>query len=492
MISFPAPNSDGPAWSRAPWLPLILFVATLAARAQTFGNPVIELDEQLYRLIGERMLDGGVPYVELFDTKPVGLFLLFALAALIGGAHALSYQLMASLGVFLTAWAVHAMARRVCAGQGAPLIAALLYICWLNLLQGEGGQASVLYNAPVAIAALLTLRQALGERPGKLLRDGALIMALLGLAIQLKYTVAIEGVFFGLVLLWSGWRSGTSLVRLAGYGLLWASLALLPTALAWGAFAALGHADAWYFANFVSVSRRAPMPLPNLIDALTGSLAAMSLLILAALLGWRQRPRGHAGMMFALGWLIMAIAALLAVFSFGVHYWIPLLLPLLVLAAPAFEAMRRAAIGLTLVAAMVSQGLVAFLIHSKGTARTVEHMIAAMGPLPNCVFVFDGFPALYQEADSCLPSRFLFPNMLNGALLVDALGVDPDEEVERIMATRPSAVVLDEPRWSLRNRATNAIVDRELAAHYTLVLREETGKGRFRLVYRVKPGDARP
>jgi hypothetical protein len=158
--------------------------------------------------------------------------------------------------------------------------------------------------------------------------------------------------------------------------------------------------------------------------------------------------------------------------------------PFALLAVPAFEAMRRAAVALTLIAAIASQTLVGFLIYSKGDAHTVARMVSAIGPVPNCLFVFDGFPALYQETRSCLPSRFLFPNMLNGSLLDRALGVDPVVEVERIMAAKPDAVVTDWPLWSLRNRATTAIVDRELAAHYRLALREETGKGRFRMVWR--------
>jgi len=486
MKSSPDPRRSTPVWASGPWPALILLVVAILVRVQTFGNPAIELDEQLYRLIGERMLEGYLPYVDTWDTKPIGLFLAFAAAAKIGGPAALSYQIMATLCVWATAWPIHAMARRVVSGNFAPLLAASLYIFWLNLLQGEGGQASVIYNAPVAIAALLTLRQLCDERRGALLRDGLLAMLLIGVALQIKYTVVVEGGFFGLALLWAGWRSRLGVGRLALYGLLWALVAALPTLIAWASYVAMGHGEMWVFSNFRSVFLRAPLPADAVLEELAGGLGSMLLLFVAAAIGLWRRPRGNGAVLFALCWLAAATLALVLIGTYSPHYWIPLVPPCAILAVPALQAMRRTAIGFAVVALVASQALVGFFIYSKGDARTVAHMVAAIGPVPNCLFVFDGFPALYQETKSCLPSRFLFPNMLNGSQLVGAIGVDPTAEVERIMAAKPDAVVLDEPRWALRNMATNAIVDRELAAHYRLALREETGKGRFRLVYRRK------
>lgn len=480
-----------PSWTRAPWLPLILLLVALLARAQTFGNPVIEFDEQYYRLIGERMLDGALPYVDIWDRKPIGLFLVYAFAALLGGAHALSYQLLATLCAGLTGWTIFALARQLGAGARGGLIAAILYILWLNLLQGEGGQAPVFYMLPMCGAALLVLK--LAQDAQRLALPGTLAMLLVGLSIQIKYTVVLEGGWFGFMLLCIAWRSGVGLGQLIGLALLWIAAALLPTALAWGYYAGIGQGEAWLFANFTSIFLRAPMPMDDLLGELAGGIATTLLLFIAAFLGWRRRGpvRVWLGPVFIAGWLVIALLALVAVRSFSPHYWIPAVVPLVLLAAPALDQLKRLAIGLVILAALVGQGLVGFYIYSKGDARTLAHMTAAIGPVPNCLYVFDGFPALYQATGSCLPSAYLFPSLLNGVMEERAIGVDPVVEVQRIMDARPDAVVIDEPRWSLRNLKTNAIVDRELAAHYTLVLREETGKGRFRMVYRVKPESAR-
>jgi 4-amino-4-deoxy-L-arabinose transferase-like glycosyltransferase len=486
----PAPSA--PAWTRGIRLLLLLFAMAVLVRAQTFGNPVIEFDEQFYRLIGERMLHGAVPFVDIWDRKPIGLFLLYALAALIGGEHALAYQVMALLFVVGTAWLVQAMARHLGAGWRGPLIAAALSILWLNLLQGEGGQASVFTAFPVCGAAYLLLRQVDGSAPPRqLARDGALAMLLIGLAAQIKYTVLLEGVYFGVLLLWLGWRRGLGLWRLGLLGIGWALLAALPTAAAWAAYAVMGHGETWLFANITSIFLRTPMPLGDLLGELAGGLATMILLIVAAGFGWRHARDRPAARLFVTGWAVTAIVAVIILRSFAPHYAIPLVQPLAILAAPALGAMRRFAIGITALAAIAGQLLIGFFIWSKGDGETVDHMVAAIGPAPHCIFVLDGFPALYSETGACLPGRFLFPGHLNGIMEAGSLGVDPVAEVARIMARKPDAVITDWPLWSLRNPGSNAVVDRALRAHYRLVLREETGEGRFRMVWRRKVEPAR-
>ena len=63
----------------------------IAARAQTFGNPVIGFDEQFYLLVGDRMIHGAIPFVDIFDRKPIGLFLIYGAIRLLGGEGTLQY-----------------------------------------------------------------------------------------------------------------------------------------------------------------------------------------------------------------------------------------------------------------------------------------------------------------------------------------------------------------------------------------------------------------
>ena len=68
-----------------------------------FGNPVIHVDEQYYLLVGDRMLHGALPYVDIWDRKPLGLFLIFAAIRLLAGDGIMQYQIVATLFAAATA-----------------------------------------------------------------------------------------------------------------------------------------------------------------------------------------------------------------------------------------------------------------------------------------------------------------------------------------------------------------------------------------------------
>ena len=174
---------------------LLLLAIAIIARTQTFGSPTIEFDEQFYLLVGDRMLSGAIPYVDIWDRKPIGLFLIFAAIRTLGGDGFFAYQIVATLFAAATAWFIHAFAKRGGAADFGAICAGAGYILWLNLLQGEGGQASVFYTLPMVAAAWLTVKATAKPRALMLLGAGAMILA--GLAIQIKYTAVVEGILFG-------------------------------------------------------------------------------------------------------------------------------------------------------------------------------------------------------------------------------------------------------------------------------------------------------
>ena len=135
-----------------------LLVFAIVVRARDFGNPIVHVDEQYYLLVGDRMLHGALPYVDIWDRKPVGLFAIFAAIRLLPGHGILAYQLVATFFAAATAWLIASGGRRLGASPLGALIAGLAYVLWLSFLSGRGGQSPVFYNLFVAGAAALTLR----------------------------------------------------------------------------------------------------------------------------------------------------------------------------------------------------------------------------------------------------------------------------------------------------------------------------------------------
>lgn len=136
---------------------VILLATAMTVRAVTFGDPVIAVDEQFYWVTAQRLLHGALPFVDVWDRKPIGLFLLYAPAAALGLPWGiLAYQWMALACVTCTALLIARIADRAGWAAGA-MPSALLYILMLNVADGQGGQAPVFYNLLTigAIALLL-------------------------------------------------------------------------------------------------------------------------------------------------------------------------------------------------------------------------------------------------------------------------------------------------------------------------------------------------
>lgn len=459
----------------APALALLLATA-VALRARDFGNPIIHVDEQYYLLVGDRMLHGALPYVDLWDRKPVGLFLIFAAIRLLPGDGILAYQLVATLFAIATAWLIARAAERGGAtggaGQVGSVAAGACYILWLSLLSGRGGQSPVFYNLFVMGAASLTLR--LPERAAArdvrgIVSSGVAACLLSGLAIQTKYTPVVEGAFFGLVHLWYLRRAGARWVATAAAALLWALLGLLPTALVVIDYALRGPAvfHAFWFANFGSIALRKSYPAMKIVARLAGTTAQLSPFIVCAVLSWRLGPRDdRRAILF--GWLGAALVAYAMIGAFFDHYALPLLAPLTLIAAPVLARYRAALVGVAIAGLGLFTVRVALQPTDAASARAVARVIAVNSG-SECPYVFAGDSVLYLLAHACVPTAYAFPSTLAYAPEQGATGIDEAAEVARIMARRPPVVVTMDQPLAPWNADSEHVVSAALARDYARI-----------------------
>ena len=89
---------------RARWAPALLIGAfVIALRALYFNNPAVNIDEQFYLLAADRWLNAGqLPYVDIWDRKPIGIFLLYAPAVLWFKNGVIGYQILGLLATLAT------------------------------------------------------------------------------------------------------------------------------------------------------------------------------------------------------------------------------------------------------------------------------------------------------------------------------------------------------------------------------------------------------
>ncbi|MBA3898317.1 MAG: glycosyltransferase family 39 protein, partial [Sphingomonadaceae bacterium] len=421
---------------------VVIALAAFAVRWTMLGYPFAEFDEQFYLLAGDRLLHGTIPYVDLWDRKPVGLFLVYAAIRLLGGSGIVQYHLVATAIVIGTAWMVFIFARRFAGSLGA-LLAALAYMLWLNLASGEGGQSPVFYNPLVLGAAMIVARTV--ERGARVRVNGCIAMLLIGVAMQIKYAAVFEGVFFGLTLVWLRWREDARASILAD-ATLWIGCALAPTALAAGAYWSIGHLDDFVFANFVSIARRGHHPFATVAGRFAILCAILAPLVALAATNWREQK-----LRFVHLWLAASIFGVIVFGTYFDHYALPVVAPAAIAAAPAMERRRRLALAMLAIALVAGQIVLHVKKTKRGDATVAERLVAALSGSCNCPYIYDGQPVLYLLGHHCLPSKYAFPSHINFASERDADGMETASEAARIMALRPDRVMTREPAFALEN-----------------------------------------
>lgn len=430
----PAPLSAAFAPAAPRWL--ILLGVAIVARAVTFGNPILHVDEQFYFVTARAMSDGTVPYVDIWDRKPIGLFALYLPAAAIGWPGGiLAYQAMALAAAVATAGLIARLAERAGWRPGA-LVAAILYLLWLNFAEGQGGQAPVFYNLLV-VGAVLVLSG--GASRGRALAA----MTLLGLALQIKYSVVFEGAALGCWMLWQ--RRGDAPAALAALAAAMIAVALLPTAAVLGAYAVAGKADAFLFANFWSILDRARDPVGEQV----GNLAIVAVILAPLLaLAWVGRAEGEPNPARRLVqlWLVAALAGLIAFGGWFDHYALPAIAAACACSAGFFASERRSrrAVAIFLIAMFVGgQAVLAFKRHERGTPAQFAALARAVGTGHGCLLVYSGPTMLYPATGRCRVSALVFPSHLSRTREAGAVGIDQHAALAAALAARPARIVVE-------------------------------------------------
>jgi hypothetical protein len=450
-----------------------LAVATIAARSFYFGNPIVHVDEQFYLLAGDRMLHGAVPYIDVWDRKPYGLFLLYAAIRSLGGDGILQYQIAAAIAAagttaFIGAWAARG------GGIARGAVAGLFYIAMLHKFSGWGGEAEVFLNLFHVLAAWLTWRAIEGRSDlRRLTRYGVLAMASIGIAIQIKTTAVFPGFLFGCMLIWAAWSARASFPAIAIRAVAWAFVAIAPTLAVAIGYAAIGQLDAFLFANFGSVAGRGSDV--ELFERMRSQVSNIGLPVAIGLgllaLQWRRlAPEARGEAIFLLFWLGACVLAFVSVGAFYNNYAL-IIAPVAALLLGRYVGFRGIGVaGLVFVAGFGGLVLWREVRHVKTAATEVASYrrmldVIAANRDSSCLYVYRGYPAYYYGSNSCLPTKFVFPNHLSMATEANALGVDTAAEVTRILATKPRLIMFG--RFPSNNNAvTENLVRDALSKDY--------------------------
>jgi 4-amino-4-deoxy-L-arabinose transferase-like glycosyltransferase len=330
---------------------LALVLATLVTRLPALAYPKAIDDTQVYSVVAIEMLHGGRPYVDAIERKPPLLFALYqGIFEVVGPYHPMALHVTALLWTLATMGIVYLIARRLF-DPATGLTAALLYglfLAWGDY-RNLAPNGELLMNLPVAVAVAITLAPGRSRLRPELLLAGALV----ALAFLLKQPSGIAGLPLGLYLFHPDYRSRRAL----GWGQVFLQGALLTLGLG-AVFAAAGlilwKAGILHEAIYWTVlSQEAAFGIRSWIywdRAISNTaffLVSTLPLVLTAVLSMRElgRPDGlwqpvraeATALLILLGVSIVGVGAN---GQFLFHYYLQLILPLALLAAPLVNAIR--------------------------------------------------------------------------------------------------------------------------------------------------------
>lgn len=457
------------------WLTLMVGL-TLATRLPFLGHPAADFDEQLYSLMGQALIDGQLPYVDLWDRKPPGLFALYGALHAAFGPSPLAFQIPALLITLGGGWLCYWLGCRI-APPAAAAMGSALYPLLMALFSSHSGQSEVFYVPLLLLIAALLVKAHRAETTKRAKALLALAMLLGGLALQIKYTVLPVCLIFGLAALAILRVKGVSTLHLLTAATLFALLGFAPTALAALLYGQAGHWDAFVFANFTSARLRTAMPLSITLGQQLTYAAPLAMLAFGGLALSRQTPpqlpRAYA---WAWAWLVAAMAGLFMSTTVYVYYYAALvpavILTALPLFGPAMRFGRVIALSLTawLLASLNPVGSAISAAQERAQLSEVAWLIQKrIAGNAHGLLIYDGPLALYPMSGATPPGTLVYPDHLNNALEAPALPIAPEAELTAILAARPAIIVTSSKPVTVRNVTTDRQVQQALDADYRLL-----------------------
>ncbi len=479
-------------------LPILLYLPLL-------HEPLLR-DEGFYAAVGQRILDGDLPYRDAFDNKPPIVFGWYALSFLIFGEHAWAPRLVAAVLVSVTTFLVYIQGRLLFSRREA-LLAALAFALSIASF-GTNANTEYFMLLPL-VAGLVTFT--LGHQTGRLpwfLLSGVLN----GIAIMTKEVSVFNLGFLVLWTLYPAWRRGelgrrhlSSVAMLLGGCSLAVAVTIAPFVVM-GAFADFWDAAVVYTLHYVG-DRSAAERLTDLATrglfpfVYAGPWVALTLLGFVYLI---QDGKDRWGWLLA-GWLAAGVISIIWLGRFYGHYYVHLLPALSLMAPLGVRFLRnrwqvgpvRAGTFMLLVGALaagtialngqlylrpsveeqnlaeVTRGYKTYsYLASPALARYIAENTAPDDTIYNLGFQSE----LYFYADRRSPTRYLFDHVF---LADESLIKDTLKELQEEMPT----LVIDSARYAppQEHRYDRSGFDHFLADRY-----EYLGKMYYADIYRLK------
>lgn len=177
------------------WVAIQIGVIALLFRLPYFFPETLNWDESTFIIMGQSILDGHLPYTQLWDLKPFLAFLHYAIFLVIFGKNIWGIRLAGLLCLSISAFFCYCFAKKVL-GTSIAALSAIFVILVVSSI--PGGQATM--TEIIALPYLCAALYCLSNYPRKRL-DVGLGALLLALAVNIRPNLIIVAIGLSLYLL---------------------------------------------------------------------------------------------------------------------------------------------------------------------------------------------------------------------------------------------------------------------------------------------------
>ncbi len=445
---------------------LFFILLSLLLRWGTSFISVLNNDESTYIVIAHEMMQGKIYLRDLIDTKPIGVFWLYAGLLKLAGGSIVGIRLLTHLSVACTAWAIFCAGRRAINNDRVGLAAGLAYLFATSVYTyyGLAPNSELFFNLLTISAVCIGVapRVRTGEEDASL-GHWPLMGLLLGTAVIIKPFAAAESLAVGLFALWYYWGRRR---RQFGRGLLAGALLVagfsVPLLIIYAYYFRLGMVEELLYYTF-TVNSRYPIELAwylrlKFLGDYLLRYTPLALLAGAALVAAYRRGINRSWVYFLLGYFtLVAIMILTPGRRFG-YYQIQLHPALALLAAAFFDprvgiwegvrnGLSRKAAVYALVGVAGVLGISHYFRYQGKVDRPrliADYLQDKLGP-EDQFFSITSHQISYYLLQREVPTRFVHTPLMFHDNYVKAYDLDEVAEAERLLANPHLRYVIRHP-----------------------------------------------
>lgn len=471
------------------WMIFTLFIILVfCLRLPSFFQSVLSADESLYLLMAHSLVNGYPPYIQVWDNKPPGIYILFSIALILLGDSVLSIRIIACIAVAITCYLLYQLGNVfVRKGTGIGLLAGILYAVSSLTNGGLAANTEIFYTPFVVFAFLLLFSNKV--YPNKIVGYGSLkflgIGLLIGIGLQIKQVVIFD--FFAILIIvlkkmyekFTRQISTIVFLKKVVYCYFFLVIGLiLPSIFVFLYFMYNGIFHEYFYANFTaniirgSVTEFSPtlMVIAIIKQFIRYSLLYLCLLLTIYYILFSQgvNSEDKKNLNSILIWFLIIFPGIFYTKSFYSHYFLQLLPPLCLISSYTLinivylkiknsNLINKLLILLTLIVSLFSTiffvvrnaqiaGNYIYFRFGRGISNWGDKSATIAQYLQgkvdkNYIYVFDDEPIIYYLTNAKIPTKYIFPDFILVEEFSKVAGVDPIREFISILKKQPLYII---------------------------------------------------